>query len=57
MAAMYQALENTILTASALEKLSYDTMKEIIGEELGLDDSKSTKDWELIDQYYECGCF
>jgi hypothetical protein len=57
MAAMYQTLENTILTASALEKFSYDTMKEMIGWELGLEESKSTKDWDLIDQYYECGCF
>ena len=54
MAAMYQALENTILTASALEKLSYDSMKELIGDELGLTNSKSEKDWELLDQYYEC---
>ena len=57
MAAMYQALENTILTASALKKLSYDSMKELIGDELGLENSKSEKDGKLLRQYYECKCF
>ena len=56
MAAMYQALENTILTASALKKLSYDSMKELIGDELGLENSKSLKDGKLLNQYHECRC-
>ena len=54
MAAMYQALENTILTPSALVKLSYDSMKETIAEELGLENSKSPTDLEILDQYHEC---
>ena len=51
---MYQALENTIATTSALEKLTYDTMKEIVGAELGLENSKPEKDWDILEQYYEC---
>ena len=54
MAAIYQALENTILTKSALGKLSYDTMKEVIGEEIGIGNSKSVKDLDLLDEYYQC---
>ena len=54
MAALYQALENTILTTSALEHLSYDTMKELIGEEIGSVDSKSDTDFDIIQEYYDC---
>ena len=53
-AAMYQALENTIVTTSALEKLTYDTMKEIVGDELGLENSKPEKDFDILKQYYKC---
>ena len=57
MAAMYQALESTILTASALKKLSYDSMKELIGEELGLENSKLPTDWEILVEYHKCRWF
>ena len=53
MAALYQALENTILTKSALKKLSYDSMKEEIGKELKIDNFKSETDYKLLQKYHE----
>ena len=51
---MYQALENTILTKSALTKYSYEQMKEAIAEEIQLEDWKTKKDRELLKLYHEC---
>ena len=51
---MYQALENTILTKSALTKYSYDQMKEAIAEEIQLEDWKTKNDQELLRLYYKC---
>ena len=53
MAAIYQALENTILTTSALARLDYRTMREIIEEELRLENS-NLADTELLDEYHKC---
>ena len=56
-AAIYQALENTILTSSALAKLNYDTMKEMLGGELGIGNSKKQHDFDLLEKFHECRCF
>ena len=55
LAALYQALENTILTTSALGEMSYDAMRGRVAEELGLEsqDSKSLSDEELLEWFYE----
>ena len=53
MAAIYQALENTILTQSALARLDYRTMREIIEEELRLENS-NLADTELLYEYHKC---
>ena len=42
------------MTTSALASLTYDAMKEIIGEELGLDKTKSEEDEDLLERYYQC---
>ena len=52
-AAIYQALEDTILTTSALARMDYDGMRELIQEELNLEKS-TLADMELLDQYHKC---
>ena len=53
MAALYQALENTILTNSALETFGYDDMKAAIAEEIGLTNPGPVKDEDLLYYYHE----
>ena len=56
LAAMYQALLNTILTKSQLKKYSYDAMKAKMAEEM-LKDPKSirkTKDSDLLNDFFLC---
>ena len=55
MAAVYQAAQQTILTVSQLKQMSYDDVKIAVGEVLGMtaEDSKKTKDVELLTSYYE----
>ena len=53
-AAIYQALESTMLTTSALEKQNYDSMKEIMGTELGLSKSKGKKDKNILKLFHQC---
>ena len=53
MAALYQALENTILTTSALETFGYDDMKAAIAEEIGLTNPGPVKDEDLLYYYHE----
>ena len=55
LAALYQALENTILTRSALRMMSYDAMRERVAEELGLQsqDFTSFSDEEILEQFFE----
>ena len=56
-AAIYQALESTMLTTSALEKQNYDSMKEIMGAELGLSKSKGKKDKVILKLFHRCMYF
>ena len=53
LAALYHALENTILTPSALETFGYDDMKTAIADEIGLDNPSPVKDEDLLYYYYE----
>ena len=53
MGALYQALENTILTPSALLKHDSKTMREAIANEIGLTDINLIYDEPLLDLYYQ----
>ena len=53
-AAIYQALESTMLTTSALRKQNYDSMKDIMGEELGVDNPKGKTDKIILELFYQC---
>ena len=50
--ALYQALENTILTPSALLKHDWKSMRETIANEIGLTDINSIYDEPMLDFYY-----
>ena len=50
---MYVALQNTILTKSALKKLSYDSMREVMGKEIGQENVRSTNDFDLLEKFHE----
>ena len=56
MAAVYQALENTILTKSELKKLTYDEGKARIGEEMKKDpiQAKKLADVQILTEYHKC---
>ena len=56
MAAVYQALENTILTKSELKKLSYDDAKAAIAKEIEMDskEAKKIKDAAILAAYFKC---
>ena len=56
-AAIYQALENTMLTTSALGKQNYDSMRKIMGEELGLDKYKGKPDNVILKKFHRCMYF
>ena len=53
LAAMYQAAFLTVLTKSQLKQMSFDDVKVLIGEILGLDEitAKKTKDMEILALY------
>ena len=53
LAAMYQAAFLTVLTKSQLKQMSFDDVKVLIGEILGLDETtaKKTKDMEILALY------
>ena len=54
LAALYRAGRDTILSQSELKLLSYDLLRDKIGEEMGLSDIKALSDQELLEQFYEC---
>ena len=56
MAAMYQALENTVLTPSALTRHGYDDMKRVLAEEMGLVNYAGLNDDVLLEYYYQVVC-
>ena len=53
LAAIYQAAFLTVLTKSQLKQMSFDDVKVLIGEILGLDEitAKKTKDMEILALY------
>ena len=53
LAAMYQAAFLTVLTKSQLKQMSFDDVKVLIGDILGLDETtaKKTKDMEILALY------
>ena len=52
---MYQAAFLTVLTKSQLKQMSFDDVKVLMGEILGLDSTtaKKTKDVEILDLYHQ----
>ena len=56
MAAVYQAVENTILTKSEVKKLSYDECRFKMSEEMGEDPKAAKKltDLEVLTAYHKC---
>ena len=54
LAALYRAGRDTILSQSELKLLSYDLLRDKIGGEMGLSDTKALSDQELLEQFYEC---
>ena len=55
LAAMYQAAFLTVLTKSQLKQMSFDDVKVLMGEILGLDaiTAKKTKDKEILDSLHQ----
>ena len=55
LAAMYQAAFLTVLTKSQLKQMSFDDVKVLIGDILGLDETtaKKTKDMEILALYHQ----
>ena len=54
LAALYQAARDTILTESQIKLMSYDLIRDRIGGEMGLNDTKPLSDQALLEQFYEC---
>ena len=54
LSALYQAARDTILTESQIKLMSYDILRERIGEEMGLNSTKALSDQALLEQFYEC---
>jgi hypothetical protein len=56
MASLYQALENTIYTASQLTQLTFLDMRAAIAEEMGTNSTATATltDSDLLDQFYAC---
>ena len=54
LAALYQAARDTILTESQIKLMSYDLLRDRIGGEMGLNDTKPLSDQALLEQFYEC---
>ena len=55
-AALHQAALDTVLSVSQLSKMSFDSVKFRLAEELDMDPStvKGTNDFELLEKFYEC---
>jgi hypothetical protein len=55
-ASLYQALENTILSATQLTKYSYPDMRAALAAEMGTNatETAALTDAALLDQYYAC---
>ena len=58
-AAFHQAARDTFLSISQLNKMSFESIKFRIAEELGTDPTtvKATNDIELLEKFYECEAF
>ena len=56
MAAVYQALENTVFTKSELKEMTYDDGRVKIAEEMGQDPKKAKKmtDAQILTDYHKC---
>jgi hypothetical protein len=56
LASLYQALENTILTASQLLQYSYLSMRAALAAEMGTNSTQAAalSDSALLDQFYAC---
>ena len=54
LAALYRAGRDTILTLSELKLMSYDLIRDRLGGEMGLNDTKALSDQALLEQFYEC---
>ena len=56
MSALYQAAQQTILTVSQIQQMSFDDVKARVGETLGLDsvNVKKENDVDLIEDFYIC---
>ena len=54
-AALYQALFDTILTPSQLTNVTYDKMREILANEMNVEPFKyDVPDADILDQYHQC---
>ena len=56
MAALYQAMDDTLMTKSQLRAASYDDMREAITKEMLMSNS-ATKTWsdaDLLRHFYDC---
>ena len=58
-AAFHQAARDTFLSISQLNKMSFESIKFRIAEQLGTDPTtvKATNDIELLEKFYECEAF
>ena len=54
LAALYQAVENTIMTPSGMTWQDYDTLRTAIAMEMGLSSYSKMPDSELLQLYYNC---
>ena len=54
LAALYRAGRDTLLSQSEIKLMSYDLLRERLGGEMGLEDTKALSDQALLEQFYEC---
>ena len=59
LAAIYQALDSTILTKSQLRSMSYEELVEVMADEMGipLKDAQKKPDAELLMHLHDCESF
>ena len=54
MAALYQALVNTILTPSQLTLMNYQTMRTLMAKEMGEEPDEDKPDAKVLEAYHKC---
>ena len=56
LAAIYQALDNTLLTKSQLRVMGYEELVEVMAEEMrmDMDDARKKSDAEMLMHFHDC---